>query len=210
MLTLPEDMFALLAPFAPLFSCRVWRYVPALVIGAILAPGRRMVSTVLRTVVLAQTRRYQNYHRVLSRAVYTRGGCMARSAEVTLNVRCRSRQHPGQCAPLLLRAFVVVAPREMMHPRLTHAAPLVRAAVLPPHSPRLSLGLPSASPGRSGARIADEGVLVTLPPYARGPGVACQMSPSAPEGSGDSAEAGAQHAMPCRLELYARDVVRRY
>jgi hypothetical protein len=71
MLTLPEDIFALLAPFAPLFSRRVWRYVPVLAVGAIVAPGRRMVSTVLRAVGLAQIRRFQNYHRVLSRAVWS-------------------------------------------------------------------------------------------------------------------------------------------
>jgi hypothetical protein len=69
--TLPDDMFALLAAFAPLFSRRVWRYVPVLVVGAILAPGRRMVSTALRTMGLGQTRRFQNYHRVLSRAVWS-------------------------------------------------------------------------------------------------------------------------------------------
>jgi DDE superfamily endonuclease len=71
MLSLPEDMVALLAPFAPLFSRPVWRYIPTLVVGAILAPGRRMVSTVLRAVGLAQIRRFQNYHRVLSRAVWS-------------------------------------------------------------------------------------------------------------------------------------------
>jgi DDE superfamily endonuclease len=71
MLPLPDDMFALLASFAPLFSRRVWRYVPTLVVGALLAPGRRMVSTVLRTVGLDQIPRFQNYHRVLSRAVWS-------------------------------------------------------------------------------------------------------------------------------------------
>jgi hypothetical protein len=71
MLTLPDDIFALLAPFAPLFSRRVWRYVPTLVVGAIVAPGRRMVSSVLRAVGLAQVRHFQNYHRVLSRAVWS-------------------------------------------------------------------------------------------------------------------------------------------
>ena len=59
MLTLPEDIFALLVPFAPLFSRRVWRYVPSLVVGAISAPGRRMVSTVLRAVGLGQVRQCQ-------------------------------------------------------------------------------------------------------------------------------------------------------
>ncbi len=71
MLSLPDDMFALVASFAPLFSRRVWRYVPVLVVGALLAPGRRMVSTALRTMGLGQTRRFQNYHRVLSRAVWS-------------------------------------------------------------------------------------------------------------------------------------------
>jgi DDE superfamily endonuclease len=71
MLTLPEDIFALLAPFAPLFSRRVWRYVPILVVGALLAPGRRMVSTVVRAVGRAHVRRFQSYHRVLSRAVWS-------------------------------------------------------------------------------------------------------------------------------------------
>jgi hypothetical protein len=71
MFTLPEEMVALLAAFVPLFSRRVWRYVPVLVVGALLAPGRWMVSTALRTVGLGQTRRFQNYHRVLSRAIWS-------------------------------------------------------------------------------------------------------------------------------------------
>jgi DDE superfamily endonuclease len=71
MVTLPDDIFALLATFAPLFSRRVWRHVPALVVGAIVAPGRRMVSSALRAVGLAQVRRFQNYHRVLSRAAWS-------------------------------------------------------------------------------------------------------------------------------------------
>jgi hypothetical protein len=71
MLIFPADLVALLAPFAPLFSRRVWRYVPTLVVGAILAPGRRMVSSVLRAVGLGQIRHFQPYHRVLSRAIWS-------------------------------------------------------------------------------------------------------------------------------------------
>jgi len=41
-----------LEPFAPVFSCGVWRHVPTLVGGAILAPHRRMVSTALRVMGL--------------------------------------------------------------------------------------------------------------------------------------------------------------
>jgi len=38
MLTLPASIMDHLEPFAPLFSRRVWRHVPTLVGGAILAP----------------------------------------------------------------------------------------------------------------------------------------------------------------------------
>ena len=71
MLLPPADIVALLSQFAPLFSRRVWRHVPLLVVGAILAPGRRMVSTVLRTVGLSPERTFQTYHRVLNRAIWS-------------------------------------------------------------------------------------------------------------------------------------------
>ena len=71
MLLPPADIVALLSHFAPLFSRRVWRHVPLLVVGAILAPGRRMVSSVLRTVGLSQEQHFQTYHRVLNRAVWS-------------------------------------------------------------------------------------------------------------------------------------------
>lgn len=52
MLRLPADISALLAHFAPLFSRWTWRYVPTLVAGVLLAPGRRMVSSALLAVVV--------------------------------------------------------------------------------------------------------------------------------------------------------------
>jgi hypothetical protein len=71
MLLLPADIIALLTSFAPLFSRRVWRHVPVLVVGAILAPGRRMVSSALRALGLSHVRTFQTYHRVLNRAVWS-------------------------------------------------------------------------------------------------------------------------------------------
>ena len=68
---LPADIVALLAPFAPLFSRPVWRHVQVLLVGAILAPGRRMVSSVLRAVGLGSLAQFQRYHRVLNRAVWS-------------------------------------------------------------------------------------------------------------------------------------------
>ncbi len=47
--TLPTAIIQLLAPFAPLFSKRVWPHVRVLlVVGAILAAGKRTVSAALR------------------------------------------------------------------------------------------------------------------------------------------------------------------
>ena len=71
MLLPPADIVALLNSFAPLFSRRVWCHIPLLGVGAILAPGRRMVSSVLRTVGLSQEQHFQTYHRVLNRAVWS-------------------------------------------------------------------------------------------------------------------------------------------
>ena len=66
--TLPEQMIRTLAPFAPLFSKRVWRHVQVLMAGTILAPGCRTVSSALRAMGLDQEKRFHRYHRALSRA----------------------------------------------------------------------------------------------------------------------------------------------
>src|SRR5262245_45981963 len=66
--TLPLAMLALLAPFAPLFGRRVWPAAVVLVVGTLLAPGKRTVTAALRVLGLAHTRRFERYHRVLNRA----------------------------------------------------------------------------------------------------------------------------------------------
>jgi hypothetical protein len=71
MRTLPLKMVQVLVPFAPLFSERVWRHAQLLLIGAILAPGRRTVSSTLRAMGLDQEKRYHRYHRVLNRASWS-------------------------------------------------------------------------------------------------------------------------------------------
>ncbi len=68
MRTLPPKMVQVLAPFAPLFSKRVWHHAQLLLVGAILAPGRRTVGSALRAMGLDQYKRFHRYHRVLSRA----------------------------------------------------------------------------------------------------------------------------------------------
>ena len=72
MRTLPLKMVQALAPFAPLFSERVWQHAQVLlIIGAILAPGRRTVSSALRAMGLEREKRFHRYHRVLSRASWS-------------------------------------------------------------------------------------------------------------------------------------------
>jgi DDE superfamily endonuclease len=66
--TLPATMIRLLVPFAPLFSKCVWQNAQVLLMGVILAPGRRTVSSALRAMGLDRHKRFHRYHRVLSRA----------------------------------------------------------------------------------------------------------------------------------------------
>src|SRR5215213_10297893 len=70
MRTLPATMIRLLAPFVPLFSKRVWQNAQVLLMGAILTPGRRTVSSALRAMGLDQHKRFHRYHRVLSHAFW--------------------------------------------------------------------------------------------------------------------------------------------
>jgi hypothetical protein len=71
MRTLPSMMIGVLAPFAPLFSERVFEHVQVLLSGAILAPGKRTVSSALRAMGLDQQKTFHRYHRVLSHAVWS-------------------------------------------------------------------------------------------------------------------------------------------
>jgi len=65
---LPPWVAALLAPFAPLFSRRVWGHAQVLLAGAPLSPAQRTVAAALRATGLAQDAQFHRYHRVLSHA----------------------------------------------------------------------------------------------------------------------------------------------
>jgi hypothetical protein len=68
---LPNDIVHLLRPFAQAFSERTWEWVQLLVVGAILAPGRRTVTAILRVLGLSDERQFQRYHRVLNRVKWS-------------------------------------------------------------------------------------------------------------------------------------------
>jgi DDE superfamily endonuclease len=68
---LPDAIIQVFAPFAPLFSDRVWLHAQVLLLGAMLAPGARTVTTALRVMGLARERHFTNDHRVLTRATWS-------------------------------------------------------------------------------------------------------------------------------------------
>ncbi|HEX8922544.1 MAG TPA: transposase [Pyrinomonadaceae bacterium] len=65
---MPCELMNLIVAFAPLFSKPVFQHVQVLLIGAILAPRKRTVTSVLRVMGKSQDEHFQNYHRVLNRA----------------------------------------------------------------------------------------------------------------------------------------------
>jgi hypothetical protein len=69
--TLPAEYLSILTVFAPLFSHCLWTQVQVLVVGAILTPGQRTVTAILRIMGLSHERHFQTYHRVLNRAVWS-------------------------------------------------------------------------------------------------------------------------------------------
>ncbi|HJU17684.1 MAG TPA: transposase [Stellaceae bacterium] len=89
---LPARFAAIILLFAPLFRYRSWRHAEVLLIGAILAPGQRTVTSLLRITGLSREPRFANYHRVLNRARWSERG----AARLLLR--------------LLLRAFVPSGP----------------------------------------------------------------------------------------------------
>jgi hypothetical protein len=64
----PPVLAGWLSPFRGCFSAPVWSRVLVLVTGAVLAPGKRTVSQVLRVMGLAATSGFSRYHEVLNRA----------------------------------------------------------------------------------------------------------------------------------------------
>jgi hypothetical protein len=64
----PPILATWLVMFRPCFTAPVWNRVLVLVAGAVLAPGKRTVTQVLRVMGLADDRHFRRYHEVLSRA----------------------------------------------------------------------------------------------------------------------------------------------
>ena len=71
MLALPTELLTVIGSFAPLFSKPVWEHGKVLIVGAILAPGKRTVTAALRVMGLSTEKNLQTYHRLLIRATWS-------------------------------------------------------------------------------------------------------------------------------------------
>src|SRR4029450_1317333 len=71
MFSLPIAFSSAIGVFAPVFSRPVWPHVNVLMTGAVLAPGPRTVTAILRIMGRSAAPDFQTYHRVLNRAVWS-------------------------------------------------------------------------------------------------------------------------------------------
>ena len=71
MLTLPDAIVPILAPFATVFTNPTWQKAQLLMVGAILATGQRTVAAALRVMGRSDQDDYARYHEVLNRAVWS-------------------------------------------------------------------------------------------------------------------------------------------
>src|SRR5919197_5643205 len=69
--SLPIAFSSAIGVFAPVFSRPVWPHVKVLLTGAVLAPGPRTVTAILRIMGRSAAPDFQTYHRVLNRAVWS-------------------------------------------------------------------------------------------------------------------------------------------
>jgi hypothetical protein len=69
--TLHTEYITIIGAFARLFSRRIWEHARLLLIGAVLSPAERTVTAALRVMGLSYEKHFQNYHRVLNRAVWS-------------------------------------------------------------------------------------------------------------------------------------------
>lgn len=120
---LPPRFAAAILTFAPLFLQRSWRHAEAQLVGAILAPGRRTVASVLRITGPARERRFVNYHRVLNRATW----CPRAASRILLGLLVAAFAPRGQRRHLRTLPSRVMAKVEL---RAAMAAPAADCARL--------------------------------------------------------------------------------
>ena len=93
MLNLPSIVIDQIDPFAPCFyGVTTWMKAQILLIGAILTPGKRVVTEALRVMGLSESRQFAQYHQVLNRAVWS----PLELAQVLLKLLVKTFAQPGE------------------------------------------------------------------------------------------------------------------
>ena len=70
-MNLPAEIIGVLAHIAPAFTAATYQKAVVLVVGTLLAKGRRTVTAALRAVGLQHEPGWSKYHHVLNRAVWS-------------------------------------------------------------------------------------------------------------------------------------------
>lgn len=70
-MSLPEPIITLLASFQPVFTNPTWQKAMVLLVGTLLARGRRTVTVALRQMGLAESPQFSTYHHLLNRASWS-------------------------------------------------------------------------------------------------------------------------------------------
>ncbi len=71
MFTPPNAIVPILQPFSTLFQQRTWTKAQILLVGAILSPRKRTITSALRIMGLSDDSGFAKYHHVLNRAVFS-------------------------------------------------------------------------------------------------------------------------------------------
>ncbi len=71
MFTPPDAIIPILQPFSTLFQQRTWQKAQILLVGAILSPRKRTITSALRVMGLSDDSGFAKYHHVLNRAVFS-------------------------------------------------------------------------------------------------------------------------------------------
>ena len=71
MFTPPDAIVPILQPFSTLFQQRTWQKAQILLVGAILSPRKRTITSALRVMELSDDSSFAKYHHVLNRAVFS-------------------------------------------------------------------------------------------------------------------------------------------
>jgi hypothetical protein len=89
-MSLPSPIITVLAHFQPLFTAPTWKKVVTLLVGTLLARGRRTVAAALRQMGLQMDTHFSGFHQVLNRARWSPLGVSRRLLQVLVQTFVRA------------------------------------------------------------------------------------------------------------------------